>query len=169
MNLNVLAIADEIAPKLYDHLDRERWQEIDLVVSSGDLPPDFLDYLCTNLNIPLFYVRGNHDASYPESNYDGSQDVNARIVTYRGLRIAGFEGSRRYNRGACQYTEREMNKRSRRVRLQSVLTGPPHLVLTHAPPAGCHDALDPCHRGFECFNDLLGTWRPQYFVHGHDH
>ncbi|HVH54112.1 MAG TPA: metallophosphoesterase, partial [Actinomycetota bacterium] len=35
----------------------------DLVLSAGDLPFDYLEYLVTVLNVPLLYVPGNHDPS----------------------------------------------------------------------------------------------------------
>jgi Icc-related predicted phosphoesterase len=55
------------------------------------------------------------------------------------------------------------------LRIQSLRSGPPDIVLTHAPAAGCHDGQDLCHRGFESFNTAIHVWRPSFFVHGHVH
>lgn len=169
VTLTILTIADEVCASLYDRFQPERWRSVDLVLSSGDLPPEYLDYLCTRLNVPILYVRGNHDGSYRQSQFDGCTNVHGRIVECRGLRIAGFEGCRRYNGGPVQYSESEMRHRVGRLRLQSYRHGPPHIVLSHAPPAGCHDGSDTAHRGFECFNRLIEAWKPAYFVHGHTH
>ena len=36
------------------------------------------------------------------------EDIHGRIVSYKGVRIMGFEGSQICTREAVQYTEREM-------------------------------------------------------------
>jgi predicted phosphodiesterase len=169
ISLSVLAVADDVSPLLYDHLDPRRWQGIDCIVSCGDLPPDYLDFLGTMLGAPVFYVRGNHDGAYPESDYDVGQDLHGRIVEYRGVRMAGFEGCRRYNHGCPQYTEREMRGFVRRERIAAFRRGAPDLVVSHAPPARIHDGEDLCHRGFESFNRLIEVWKPAFFIHGHTH
>jgi predicted phosphodiesterase len=169
MPVRILAVADEVSPVLSDYLDPSKWKEIDLIVSCGDLPPDYLDFLATGLGKPVFFVRGNHDGAYPPQDYAVGQNLHRRIVNYRGLRIAGFEGCRRYNHGEPQYTEREMNGFIRRLRIASIRRGAPDLVVTHAPPLGIHDGDDPCHRGFAGFNTLIEAWKPAYFVHGHTH
>lgn len=169
MPLTVLAIADQVDALLYDHFRRERWLGVDLVLSCGDLPPEYLDFLCSSLNVPVFYVRGNHDSVFPATRYAGCENLHGRIVIYKGIRIAGFEGSRRYNQGTCQYTEREMNRVVRRTMRRARRQGTPNVVLTHAPPAGCHDGEDLCHRGFDCFREAMAAWQPAYLVHGHTH
>lgn len=62
-----------------------------------------------------------------------------------------------------------MRRIVRRSRLKALRRGAPDIILSHAPPAGCHDAQDPCHRGFECFQHAITVWRPSLFVHGHVH
>lgn len=169
MSLTVLAIADQVHPSLYEYFELERWKDIDLVLSAGDLPTEYLDFLCTALNVPIFYVRGNHDGDYPAGRYAGSENVHGRIVEYQGIRIAGFEGSRRYKEGSCQYTERAMSRVVRVSQVKALRLGRPDIVLTHAPPAGCHDGHDVCHRGFQCFQRIIDSWQPRFLVHGHTH
>jgi uncharacterized protein len=169
MSLSVLAVADEVSPVLYDHLNPQRWQGIDCIISCGDLPPDYLDFLGTKLGAPVFYVRGNHDGAYAAADYDVGQNLHARIVEYRGIRMAGFEGCRRYNHGEPQYTEREMRRIVWRERLAAIRRGIPDIVVSHAPPAGIQDGADVCHQGFESFNRLIQVWKPAFFIHGHTH
>ncbi|MGH2444252.1 MAG: metallophosphoesterase family protein [Chloroflexota bacterium] len=169
MVVSILAIADTVSPFLYDHFRADQWQSIDMVLAAGDLPPEYLDFLCSNLNVPVLYVRGNHDGGFGDDRYDGSRNVHGRIVEVKGLRIAGFEGCQRYNNGAIQYSEAEMNRVARKLRLLAHRTGPADIILAHAPPAGVNDGPDPCHRGFACFVDLIQQWAPAYFVHGHMH
>jgi Icc-related predicted phosphoesterase len=169
MPLKILTIADAVSPQLYDYFQPERWRDVDLVLSAGDLPPEYLDFLTTTLGVPIFYVRGNHDGSYPASRFDGFVNVHGTIAEYRGIRIAGFEGCRRYNHGSVQYREDEMRRIVRRSRVQAARHGTPHIVLTHAPPGGCHDSSDPCHQGFACFRELIDIWKPEFLIHGHVH
>lgn len=88
---------------------------------------------------------------------------------YRGLRVAGLGGSMRYRDGANMYSEREMARRAQRLQAKIRLAGGVDVLLTHAPARGVGDLEDLPHRGFECFDDLLGRWRPGYMVHGHVH
>lgn len=55
----VLAVADE----LDDTLDGARLRRLrpDLVLSAGDLPFEYLEFIVSTLDVPLLYVPGNHD------------------------------------------------------------------------------------------------------------
>jgi Icc-related predicted phosphoesterase len=55
----ILAIADEVADPLYGPA-LERLAP-DVVLSCGDLPFEYLEYIVTVLSVPLLYVPGNHD------------------------------------------------------------------------------------------------------------
>lgn len=169
MACTILAVADTVSPALYDHFVAERWRDVDLVLSCGDLPPTYLDFLCSSLNVPVLYVRGNHDDVFPKEQYNGCENAHGRILQCHGVRVAGFEGSLRYNHGVYQHTEVEMRRTVRRTRLRALRSGPPNIILAHAPPAGCHDAADLCHRGFACFRTAIDIWQPAIFVHGHVH
>jgi uncharacterized protein len=169
VSTTVLAVADEVSRTLYDAFDPERWRQIDVIVSCGDVPPEYLDFLVSSLDVPLFYVRGNHDGAFAASRYAGSQNVHGRIVRCGKIRIAGFEGSRRYNMGRVQYSDRQMNRTLLRMRLQSLRVGAPDIIITHAPPAGQHSGDDECHGGFEVYNRAIELWHPQVLVHGHMH
>jgi len=41
------------------------------------------------------------------------------------------------------------------------------IVLTHSPPKGIHEGEDPCHQGFQSFQELILKYKPLYFIHGH--
>jgi len=40
----------------------DRFGDVELVLSCGDLPYYYLEYIVSMLNVPLLYVHGNHDA-----------------------------------------------------------------------------------------------------------
>lgn len=46
-NIKILFIADEPSPALWDYFDASRLDGIDLIVSCGDLPPQYLSFLVT--------------------------------------------------------------------------------------------------------------------------
>ncbi len=167
--MKILAVSDRVEPILYDRFDRDAFPPIDLILSCGDLPPRYLTFLVTVFNIPLYYIRGNHDIGYEETPPEGCVDLHGRIVEYRGIKVMGLEGSRWYNGGPLQYTERRMRKMVRKLRWRVWRRGGPDIVITHAPPRRIHDAEDPCHRGFKSFLPVIDRCAPRYFLHGHIH
>jgi hypothetical protein len=56
--MKIPTVSDQAEPLLYDRFQAERFADIDLVLSCGDLPPDYLSFLVTMLNVPLFNVCG---------------------------------------------------------------------------------------------------------------
>jgi hypothetical protein len=142
---------------------------IDLILSCGDLPPEYLTSLAAGFNVPLYYVCGNHDIRYGNKPPAGCTDLHARLVRFRGLNILGLAGSRWYNGGPHQYTEAQMRRTIRGLRIALWRQGGVDLVFTHAPPRHVHDAEDRCHKGFRCFNALIERYAPRWFVHGHIH
>lgn len=167
--MKILSVSDYVVSTLYDNFDAERFPKIDLILSCGDLPPEYLSYFLTSFNVPVYYVRGNHDIRYDSKFPGGCTDLNARLIRFRGINILGLEGSRWYNGGPHQYTENEMKKTIRSLRPKIWWRGGVDLVITHAPPRHIHDAEDLCHRGFRSFRWLIDHYRPMYFIHGHIH
>jgi predicted phosphodiesterase len=97
--MKLLCVSDMVSPQLYEHFNPERFSRIDLVISCGDLPPEYLVYLLSTFNVPVYYVRGNHDIRYDNKPPGGCTDLHGRIVRHGPLRILGLEGSRWYNGG----------------------------------------------------------------------
>ena len=168
--MKILAVADRVARELVEPVHGgPGLTDIDLIVSCGDLPPEFLTDLRARYDLPLLYVLGNHDLRYGASPPRGCRCIDRRLVSQNGLRVLGFSGSRWYNGNINQYTEKEMASHIRRLRLPLWLSGGVDLVVTHAPPRHIHDAEDRCHKGFRSFNDLIDRYRPACLVHGHIH
>ena len=61
-------------------------------MSCGDLPPEYLASIREQLDVPLYYVRGNHDIRYQNSPPVGCLDIHQRRITFKGLRIMGLRG-----------------------------------------------------------------------------
>ena len=67
------------------------------------------------------------------------------------------------------YTEKQMKNRIHRISYLLWKKKGIDILLTHAPLAGCGDAPDLAHCGFQSFRDLLARYKPSYMVHGHVH
>ncbi len=179
--MKVLVVSDEVRPEIYHEGLAERLPDVELVLSCGDLPFYYLEYIVTVLNVPLVYVFGNHDhVLLTEWGQEiraprGCINAGGRVVEVKGLLIGGLEGSFRYRPHAPrQYTEREMRWQIARMEpklLLNRLTRGRYLdiLLAHAPPWGIHDAGDLPHRGFKGFLRFMERYRPRYLIHGHTH
>lgn len=194
--MKILCVSDQIDPLVYSSNIRERYRDVEMVISAGDLPMEYLDFIVSSLNKPLLFVFGNHNLEefsqyhrtsptqgsciYPdetagnEKMCHGTTYVGFKAVRENRILIAGASGSLRYNKGLNQYSDRQM--------LFKLLGLIPRLtwnrlrygrwldiLVTHAAPQGIHDRADPCHKGFPCFLWFLKTFKPRYMIHGHIH
>lgn len=182
----ILAIADEVDEGLYtDKLARHR---PDLVLSCGDLPFDYLEYVVSRLDVPLVYVPGNHDpevrsqdptwaplrAERPQAGPQGCDNADGRVIVAAGVRIAGLGGSMRYKPGPNQYSDAEMRWRALSLEMRMKLNPARaarklDVLLTHAPPLGWGAGDDLAHRGFAAFERLVRELTPRLLIHGHVH
>ncbi len=174
--MRVLAVSDQVAGVIYSPAIRELAREVSFVISCGDLPSYYLEYIVSMLDVPLFYVMGNHGAMGGEAPFpEGCVNIDGRVVEHNGVLIAGLEGSIRYNeRPNYQYTENEMRTKiaalSPKLYLNKLRYGRYlDVCVTHAPPFGIQDGSDLPHRGFKSFLWLIDHFRPSYLIHGHEH
>ena len=168
MTVRLLAVSDEVEPQLLDQRTVAGLGRIDLLVGCGDLPADYLDALATGYNAPLVFIRGNHDPPGRGGGYPEGAEIDGRVVTEKGLVIAGLEGSIRYSDGAHQYTERQMMAKVRALRLRLRLRHP-DILITHGPPAGVNEGTDAPHRGLNAVRRAVEWMRPRLLLHGHVH
>lgn len=187
--MRILCISDQVDPLVYSPRMRERYKDIDLVLSAGDLPPEYLGFITSMLNVDLLYVAGNHDLTALEARgvyrwaedgveeldrSTGAIDMGFKLRTERGLIILGLPGSMLYNKGANQYSEFRMSLRLAllvpKLCFNKLFRGRAmDIVLTHASPLGIHDRDDLCHRGFKCYLWLMRVFKPKWLIHGHIH
>ena len=164
-----MAIADEESKLLWDYFDKSYLEGIDLILSCGDLKPQYLSFLATFTTVPILYVHGNHDDRYAETPPDGCICIEDTIYVHNGVRILGLGGSMRYKPGAHQYTERQMRWRVRKLWWKLKYHKGFDILLTHAPAYHFNDEEHLPHRGFQVFLELLDKYKPSYFIHGHVH
>jgi Icc-related predicted phosphoesterase len=188
--LKILCVSDQIDPLVYSASVKERFSNVDLVLCAGDLPLDYLDFIVSSLNKPLFFVFGNHHTGMmrryagprfllgadEEEKFEGcgAVYVGSRVAREGGLIIAGLGGSMRYNKGPNQFTDFQMfieaGKLFPRLLWNRLTRGRwLDILLTHAPPKGVGDKKDKCHSGFKTFLWFMKAFKPEYLVHGHVH
>jgi uncharacterized protein len=178
--MKILSLSDTVVHMIYNPQVRTRFADVDLVLGCGDLSYDYMEYVVSTLDVPTFYVRGNHshEVEYgdgpPKSQPHGAVDLHRQVIHHRGLLLAGVEGSLRYRHGPYQYSQAGMwlhvwamtpallyNK----LRYGRFLD----ILVTHAPPWKIHDQGDLPHQGIKAFRWLIKTFQPKYHFHGHIH
>jgi Icc-related predicted phosphoesterase len=167
-------VSDIVQPQLESAVNlRRRYGDVACIISCGDLPPVYLEFIASILNVPLFYVRGNHDEAY-ERRPPGGTDLHGRIVSYRGMTLVGLEGSIRYNQGHIQYNQMDMSLQVLRLAWRLIYRRLRYgngvdILVTHSPARGIHDREDYAHQGFAAFLRFIDWYRPRYMLHGHVH
>lgn len=169
IKVKILIVSDKEDNYIWDHFDRKRFLDIDLIISCGDLKASYLEFLTTMINVPLLYVPGNHDTPYLEKPPEGCRCIDNELITYKGIRILGVGGCNEYRGGPYQYTQKQMQKRILKLKYKIWKNDGFDILVTHAPAKGLGDGEDLCHEGIEAFNKLLDKYSPKYFFHGHQH
>ncbi len=167
--MRILAISDEESVYLWDYYEKSKLEGIDLIISCGDLDPNYLSFLTTLSSIPVLYVHGNHDKKYEQTPPEGCVCIEDTIYEFQGIRILGLGGSMRYRPGPYQYTEQEMQRRIRRLQWKLFRSHGFDILVTHAPAYELNDGRDLPHQGFKCFRTLMEKYHPRFFLHGHVH
>ena len=180
--MQLLTVSDKEEPTIYSRSIKQKFGDVDLAISCGDLPYYYIEYIISSLDIPLYYVLGNHakeveyGCSTPREFPWGAVNLHKKVIRdpKTGLLLAGIEGSLLYNEGEHQYTQSEMWGMVSQL-VPTLLWNKVHygryldIFVTHAPPWRIHDEDDPAHQGAKAFNWLIKTFQPTYHIHGHIH
>lgn len=167
--MKILLVSDIESAYIWDFFQKEKFDDIDLIISCGDLKATYLSYLTTMIHAPLFYVHGNHDSNYIKNPPSGCECIDDKLIVYNGVRILGLGGSMKYKDEPFLYTEKQMCHKINKLKFKMFLKKGFDILVTHAPANGINDDNDLCHEGYVCFNKLLDKFSPKYFLHGHVH
>lgn len=192
----ILCIADNKDPYIYCNSIKARFSDVDFVISAGDLPFYYYEFIVSSINKPLLFVFGNHNLkrlgeykikyrnviftdygynySHSYLNSVGATYIGGKVHRKTGLLIAGLGGSRWYNGMPNQYTEFGMFFYMLKI-IPGLLWNRIFygrfldIFVTHAPPFRINDKPDLCHTGFKIFLWFLRKFKPKYHIHGHIH
>ena len=177
--MKILAVSDEVVDRLYNLCSSGHFHEIEVILGCGDLPYPYLENLLTILNIPLFYVPGNHDPTYNPQNYlahaEGGSNLDLKVARFKKFLIGGLGGSIRYRpNGTNQHSQTDAYLRAFRMFPRLYLNRANYgrsldILITHSPPFGIHDDDTHAHQGLKAINWLLRVAKPRYHFHGHTH
>ena len=180
--MKLLTVSDKECVRVYSSQIKERFKDVDLAIGCGDLSYYYLEYIISSLDVPLYYVRGNHAKEIEYGCYGSRQSPWGAINLHKkvrrdkktGLILSGIQGSLRYNDGDYQYSQAEMWAMVMQLVPSLIWNKIRHgryldIFVTHAPPWGIHDRDDPAHQGVKAFNWLIKTFQPAYHLHGHVH
>ena len=177
--VKILAVSDQVVERIYTLISSGQFKNVDLLLGCGDLPYSYLENLVSMLNVPLYYVPGNHDPAYnpnwSDARVDGGTNIDLKLARVNGLLIGGFGGSIQYRPdGVNQYTQFTAHFRAlhlipgllwNRIRYGRALD----ILISHSPPLGIHDDDTQAHRGLRALNWLIRYAKPRYHFHGHTH
>lgn len=193
-HIKILCISDKIDPLIYSSNIKKRFEDVDIILSAGDLELSYYGFIVSSLNRPLLFVFGNHNLKSLHNyraisqNTDlrdteafqniqtsyGSIYLGDRVKKVKSLLVAGLGGSRKYNGGQNQYSEIEMVFKIIKIIpgliINRIFRGRwLDILLTHVPPRYIGDREDKCHQGFRIFHPFLKFFKPKYLLHGHIH
>ncbi len=177
--MKVLALSDQVEERVYRLAGQGHLQDVGMILGCGDLTYPYLEYLVSMLNVPMFYVPGNHDPvdnpGLASARAEGGSNLDLKCVRVKGFLLAGFGGSIRYlPNGVNQYSQIEAFQRVirlipgliwNRLRYGRALD----ILITHSPPFDIHDEKTQAHRGLKAINWILKWAGPRYHFHGHTH
>lgn len=92
--MKILCVSDQIDPLVYSSLAKERFADCDVILSAGDLPSDYIDFIVSTLNKPAFFIFGNHNLS--EFGYYHKQKkrhTGAHPTIQQGLNPLDMDGN----------------------------------------------------------------------------
>jgi hypothetical protein len=182
--VKLLAVSDQVDPRIHSSTLRQRMPDIDVVLGCGDVPARYLEFLADALDRPVYFVLGNHHEEWTRKGMSGKRyepmgciDVGGKVVRdeLSGLIVGGFPGSPRYSRETDQqYSNNEIRWMIVRMLPRLLMNRLRYgrfidVVISHAPPRHVNDREDVPHRGFVPLRAFLRWFKPALHLHGHIH
>ena len=90
--MKILAVSDKVVDTIYSSAITQNFGDVEMVIGCGDLPLYYLEFIASSLNVPSFFVYGNHDlnVSYKAMGHAGTDplgwvNLDGRRVCAKGL------------------------------------------------------------------------------------
>lgn len=167
--MKILVVSDIESKYIWDHFDPERFRDVKMIISCGDLSAKYLSFLVTMIPAPLFYVPGNHDKRYEKEPPEGCINIDGRVVIYKGIRIMGLGGCKSPQPKTYEYSDEQMWRKVQKLEPQLKKVKGLDLFVSHAPAIGLGDGPDLFHEGFQSFRYVDDVYKPAIHFYGHRH
>ena len=119
--MKILAVSDQVIDRLYSSAVTANYPDVKMLIGCGDLPYNYLEFLVSVFNVPMYYVPGNHDPEYglsAASRAEGGTNLDGQVIYAKNLLMAGLGGSVLYSPGGPnQYSQLEMYLHAYRLTL----------------------------------------------------
>ena len=148
--MKILVISDEESKYLSEYYHENDLENVDLILSVGDLPYSYLETIKTNIKKPLFYVKGNHDI-YKTSLFD-KELIEWKSIEVFGIRIIGIGCQKRNGQ---ILSEAEMRKKLKRLYRKNKHNTRVDIIISHYPALGIGDGQDTTHRGYQSIREFV--------------
>ena len=97
--MKFLCVSDQIDPLVYTNSIKERFADVDIVLCAGDLAMEYVDFIVSSLNVPSYFVFGNHNLNdyhlyhkdVPFTHDQRFNENNKQIYFGHGACYAGFK------------------------------------------------------------------------------
>lgn len=167
--VRALVVADQESKYIWDYFNKKNFEGVEIILSCGDLKPSYLSFLTTMVAAPLYYVHGNHDASYLSTPPEGCECLENKMLEFKGIRFLGFGGCKSQSPKPFHYSEKDVSRQILKKMGQICLYGGFDVLVTHTPSAGLGDGDDAFHKGFGAYRMLIEQFKPAYHFYGHQH
>jgi len=175
--MKILAISDEEIGYLAQNIrnGEKRFENIDIMLSCGDLPENYVRTIAESVSRPYLYILGNHDPEKKQlKRVNKKKYIGFKYKRYCKTLFLGFSGSEKYN-------ETGVNQFDQITTLVQViglifyyfftlkfLFYKRMIVISHnTPNFNIKDEKN--HRGFWAYNLIIFILRPDLWIHGHIH
>ena len=88
--MKILCVADETDSLVYSPSSKRLFGDCDFVISAGDLPLRYYDFIMTIMGKQLYYVYGNHNLEQFKENVLKVENVTMQfggVVAVNGLSL----------------------------------------------------------------------------------
>ncbi len=176
--MKIVAISDEevgFLPNIIRDGD-ERFKDISVLLSCGDLPERYVRTVAESLSRPYFFVLGNHDLGRKKiTKLNKTKNIGFKFKKCEGALFLGFYGSEKYNTtnddnqiGQITNTIMVLWIIIKYFFLLKFIGRKKLIVISHNTPI-FNKKDDKTHRGFWAYGLVIKLLTPEVWIHGHTH
>ena len=162
-SLKLLIIADCHHLK-EDEIQKVKNLEYDICILLGDINGNYLDMILKYVpNEKIYGILGNHD-EFGVLESRNIKNIHEKIITVKGIKILGFQGSSRYKTGEYpMFTQKESINLLKKCE-------PADILVSHDAPFELYcKSNDMAHCGLKGISKYLKKNKVFLNIHGHHH